>query len=159
MRILQSMMLSRAESALSRVIGRSGWMGILIGAVVAATIHSSSVTTSLMVPLAAAGIVTVAQVFPVTLGANIGTTFTALVASLATCPAGMTIALVHTIFNVTGIVVFYPIPAVRRIPIRLAERVGALAERSRKLVILGAAAIFYGIPCLLIALSRGWWGS
>ena len=153
-KILRSMMLTRAESALSKAIGRSGWRGILIGTVVAATIHSSSVTTALMVPLAAAGIVTVAQVFPVTLGANIGTTFTALVASMATSVTGVTIALVHTVFNILGIVIFYPVPAVRRIPIRLAERVGALAERSRKTVIIGAAAIFYGIPCLLILLSR-----
>ncbi len=154
MKLLRSLVMSRAESVLNRVVGRSGWTGIALGAIVAGTIHSSSVTTSLMVPLAAAGIATVAQVFPVTLGANIGTTFTALIGSVATDVAGVTIALVHTAFNVAGILIFYPIPALRRIPIRLATRVGALAERSRKTVILGAAAVFYGIPVLLILLSR-----
>jgi len=154
MKLLKSMMLARAESALGRIVGKSGWMGIGFGAVVAGTIHSSSVTTSLMVPLAAAGIATVAQVFPVTLGANIGTTFTALVGSMATSVTGITIALVHTLFNVIGILLIYPFPILRRIPIRLAERVGAVAERSRKTVILGAIAIFYGIPALLILLSQ-----
>ena len=154
MKLLKSMMLARAESVLGRVIGKSGWLGIVFGAVVAGTIHSSSVTTSLMVPLAAAGIATVAQVFPVTLGANIGTTFTALVGSMATSVTGITIALVHTFFNIIGILIIYPFPALRRIPIRLAERVGNVAERSRKTVIIGAVAIFYGIPCLLILLSQ-----
>jgi len=154
MKLLKSMMLARAESVLGRVIGKSGWLGIVFGAVVAGTIHSSSVTTSLMVPLAAAGIATVAQVFPVTLGANIGTTFTALVGSMATSVTGITIALVHTLFNVIGILIIYPFPVLRRIPIRLAERVGAIGERSRKTVIIGAIAIFYGIPCLLILLSQ-----
>ena len=154
MKLLKSMMLGRAESVLGRVVGKSGWLGIVFGAVVAGTIRSSSVTTSLMVPLAAAGIATVAQVFPVTLGANIGTTSTALIGSVATSVTGVTIALVHTFFNVIGILIIYPFPVLRRIPIRLAERVGAIGERSRKTVIIGAIAIFYGIPCLLILLSQ-----
>jgi len=61
---------------------------------------------------------------------------------------------VHTLFNVIGILIIYPFPVLRRIPIRLAERVGAIGERSRKTVIIGAIAIFYGIPCLLILLSQ-----
>jgi len=154
MKLLKSMMLARAESVLGRVVGKSGWVGIAIGAIVAGVIRSSSVTTSLMVPLAAAGIATVGQVFPVTLGANIGTTSTAVIGSMATSVTGVTIALVHTFFNIVGILVIYPFPALRRIPIRLAKRVGNVAERSRKTVILGAIAIFYGIPCLLILLSR-----
>jgi solute carrier family 34 (sodium-dependent phosphate cotransporter) len=154
MKLLRSMMLARAERILGRVVGKSGWLGIVFGAIVAGTIHSSSVTTSLMVPLAAAGVATVAQVFPVTLGANIGTTFTALAGSVSTGVTGVTIALVHTFFNIIGILLIYPFPILRRIPIRMALAVGRLAQRSRRTVILGAIAIFYGLPILLILLSR-----
>ena len=153
LRVLQSMMLGRAESLVSKVLGKSGWAAILIGVVVTALVRSSSIVTSLCVPMAAAGIVTVAQIFPITIGANIGTTVTALIAALAGNVAGLTIALVHLFFNLTGLLMFYPVPALRRIPVALAEGVGRLTVRSRKWAVVYVFALFYGIPGLLILAS------
>jgi len=153
-RVLRSIMLGRAETFITRVLGKSGWMGIVIGLLVTAMVQSSSITTSVLVPMAAAGLVTVAQIFPITIGANIGTTVTALIAAVAAGGAGVTIALVHCLFNITGLLMFYPIPVLRRIPVRLAERLGAFAANSRRLALVYVFAVFYGVPGLFIFIYR-----
>jgi solute carrier family 34 (sodium-dependent phosphate cotransporter) len=51
-------------------------------------VQSSSITTSVMIPLVAAGVVTLEHVFPFTIGANLGTTVTALIAALSTGSTG-----------------------------------------------------------------------
>src|SRR5690606_23352059 len=98
-----------------RFVGRGGGaLGIMVGVAVTVAVQSSSITTSILVPLVAAGILTVPNAFPITVGANIGTTITALIASLAVArPEGLTIALVHTLFNVSALVLLYPIPKLR----------------------------------------------
>ncbi len=151
---LRRVMAGRAETFINKVLGKSGWLCILIGLLLTVMVQSSSITTSIMVPMAAAGIVSVSQIFPITIGANIGTTFTALIASLAVGGWGVTIALVHCLFNVSGMLLFYPIPAVRALPVRVAERAGVLAARSRRLAVVGVFLIFFGIPGGLIFLYR-----
>jgi len=156
-RVLRRMMLGKAEAFITRVLGRSGWMGILIGLVVTAMVQSSSITTSVMVPMAAAGIITVAQIFPITVGANIGTTITALIASLAGGEHGIdgvTIACIHCLFNIVGMLIFYPVPLLRRIPPALAMKVGDLAAESRKMALVYIFLLFFGVPGAMIFLYR-----
>ena len=109
-------------------------------------------------PLAGAGLITLNQAFPVTLGANVGTTVTALLASMAVsganAQAGIIIALVHLLFNVTGIVMIYPIPAVREIPLGLARWFAGVARRSRGWAVVYIVVLFYGLPSLFAFLSR-----
>jgi sodium-dependent phosphate cotransporter len=150
----KAMALSRAEVMIDRVIGRSGLMGIALGAGITAIIQSSSVTTSLLVPLAGAGVVKLEKVFPIALGANVGTTVTALMASLAGDSRGLTIALVHLLFNIAGILIIYPYPPLRRVPIILARRLATAAARSKKVVAIFVIGLFYAVPGLLILISR-----
>ena len=88
-------MADQMEEWINRVLKKSGLLGILIGAVMTALVQSSSITTSLMVPMYGAGILTIEAAFPVMLGANLGTTVTALMAAMVGSPAGLAIALVH----------------------------------------------------------------
>lgn len=150
----KALALSRAEVMIDRVIGRSGLPGIALGAGITAVIQSSSVTTSLLVPLAGAGVVKLEKVFPIALGANIGTTVTALMASLAGDTRGLTIALVHLLFNIAGILIIYPYRPLRRVPIMLAERLAEAAVRSKKIVALFVIGLFYAVPGLLILVGR-----
>ncbi len=152
--LTRALALGRAEVAIDRILGRGGALGILIGAAITGTIQSSSVTTSLLVPLAGAGIVTLEQVYPVALGANIGTTVTALLASLAGDARGLTIALAHTLFNCTGVLIFYPFRPLRRIPLLLARRLADAAVRSKRNVVFFVAGVFYVLPCILILIDR-----
>ena len=90
-----------------------------------------------------------------TLGANVGTTVTALLASLATGnPAAVTVAVVHTLFNISGILVFYPLQALRRIPIRLATGLSDIAAERRSTAIAYAVGMFVVVPLLGVLLLR-----
>lgn len=146
--------LRRAEVILDKLIGKSGMAGIALGCGVTAVIQSSSVTTSLMVPLAGAGIARLDQIFPITLGANIGTTVTALLASLAGDVAGLTIAIVHLLFNVFGILLIYPFRPIRNVPMAMAKRLADIAARSKRYAAVFIIGMFYAIPLLLIFLNR-----
>lgn len=136
------------ENAMNRFIGDGGGLlGIAVGIAVTVSVQSSSITTSILVPLVAAGLLTVRAAYPVTLGANVGTTITALIASLAVVrPEGLTIAIVHTLFNVTALALIYPIPAVRMLPVRLAEAMSEVATRRRTLVLAYVAGLFLVLP-------------
>lgn len=153
-KVMRSLLISRLETFFHRTVGGSGLMGILMGLIITAVVQSSSVTTSLMVPMAATGVVTLRQVFPITLGANLGTTVTALLASLTGNAAGLTIALCHCLFNVTGTLLIYPIPAFREIPLRLSEGLANLAGRSRAVAIAFVLCTFFVVPGTLIFITR-----
>jgi sodium-dependent phosphate cotransporter len=123
-----------------------------LGLVLTALVQSSSVTISLVVPLAGAGILTAAHVYPYALGANVGTTVTALLAALAGGqPAGLAIAFAHMLFNVLGIGVWYPL---RRVPLWLASRFASLAVRSRVVPVVYVVTVYLLIPLVLIAIMR-----
>ena len=83
---------------------------------------------------------------------------TALLAALAVsgpnAAAGLEIALVHLLFNLSGLLLIYPVKAIRRVPLEVARQVTRLALRSRKLTVLWVALLFYGLPALCIAVGR-----
>jgi solute carrier family 34 (sodium-dependent phosphate cotransporter) len=142
------------ERAMNRIVGRGGGaMGILVGIAVTVAVQSSTITTSILVPLVAAGILTLPNAYPITLGANVGTTITALLASLAVLrPEGLTIALVHTLFNLTALVVIYPIKRVRLLPVQMAEKLASLAVSHRSVVVGYVLGLFLVVPLLGIFL-------
>lgn len=150
----KALALGRAEVVIDRLMGRSGLSGMALGMGVTAVIQSSSVTTSLLVPLAGAGVVRLEKIFPVTLGANVGTTVTALLASLAGDSRGLSIALVHLLFNLAGILIIYPYKPIRRIPLILARKLADAAVRSKRNAAFFVIGLFYALPGLLILLDR-----
>ncbi len=151
-RVLHSALQSKAESFLERSLGRSALVAMAVGCLVTAMVQSSSITTSLLVPLAGVGLITLNQAFPVTLGANLGTTITALLASLAVsgpnAQAGVEIALTHLTFNLTGIFLIYPWPPVRNLVLSSVKRFADLAADSKALAIGYLLILFYGLPAL-----------
>jgi len=157
-KLMRSATHSSIEVFITRFLGQSPFRSILLGALVTVMVQSSSVTTSLLVPLAGAGLLTLEQAFPVTIGANVGTTVTALLATLAVSGAnalaGVEIALVHVLFNLSGIVLIYPVPFIRRLPLRAARRLAQTAVESRKWALLYVAGLFYGLPSILVVLNR-----
>ncbi|CAK9011843.1 unnamed protein product [Durusdinium trenchii] len=74
---------------------------------------------------------------PMTLGANIGTTFTALLAALGVlAPETLQIALCHMIFNIMGILVWFPVPFMRRVVVNAACMLGFYASYWRLVPLL-----------------------
>jgi solute carrier family 34 (sodium-dependent phosphate cotransporter) len=157
-KLLRRLTASRMGTIMTRSLDSTPVLGILIGAVATVMVQSSSITTSILVPLAGAGLVTTAQIFPVVIGCNLGTTVTALLASMGTAAEtamfGRQIALVHLLFNLAGLLLIYPLPITRRIPVVLADRFATMAAQNRKLAVLLILGAFYGVPALLIAAVR-----
>ncbi|HMB69160.1 MAG TPA: Na/Pi symporter [bacterium] len=153
-RLLKSIFLSRAEGPFFRRLERGGFVGIAIGVFLTVLVQSSSITTSLLIPMIGAGLVPLEGAFAITLGANIGTTVTALLASTAGTHDSVAIALVHLLFNVTGIAIIYPFRPLRLIPIRLAERLAEFSMRSRMVPVLYLVFLFFLLPGLIILVQR-----
>ncbi len=152
--LLKTLMSGRAEEVLHRTMFRSSFAAILAGTVITIMVQSSSITTSVIVPLLGAGVITLRQAFPLTVGANIGTTVTAMLAALSLgSPAGVIVAFHHILFNVSGAVVVYGVPVVRRIPLGLAGATGRIAGRARWLAAVYIVGLFYGLPLLMLTLS------
>lgn len=147
-RNMRVVMEGRIERSLNQVLSKGAGIGaMLVGMIITVAVQSSSITTSVLIPLVASGVLALENAYPVTLGANVGTTVTALLASVAADrPEALTIALVHTLFNIAGIALFYPIPALRRIPLVLATRLGDLAAEKKRLVVAYVIGMFVLVP-------------
>ncbi|MHC4257777.1 MAG: Na/Pi symporter [Planctomycetota bacterium] len=154
-KVMKSLVVERAEIVLNNVIRKNGSLALLAGLLFTISVQSSSITTSLLIPMVAAGILTVESIFPITMGANIGTTTTAILASFATGNiSAIIIAFVHFLFNTIGVVCLYPIPICRRIPINLAHRLGFIASQKRWLAFAYVVGMFFVVPFLLIFVSK-----
>jgi sodium-dependent phosphate cotransporter len=150
---IRVLMLNKIETIINKYLFRNDFLGFTLAIMLTFVVQSSSVTTSIIVPLAGAGLITIRQIYPYTLGANIGTTGTAIIAALATQnEIAVTVAFAHLIFNILGILVFYPL---NFIPIKAAEWVGEMASKSTKnlitFVILYILAHF--IPIVILIFS------
>ena len=156
---LKVVMSERAEQILHRTLFRSPAAAILAGTLMTVMVQSSSITTSAIVPLVGAGIVTLEQLFPFTIGANIGTTITAMLAALSTAsPAAVAVAFAHLFFNLSGMLIVYVPPFMRRIPLALATALGRLGSRNRVLAGVYIVIVFFGIPLLLLFFSGAFSG-
>nr|XP_006207069.2 sodium-dependent phosphate transport protein 2B isoform X1 [Vicugna pacos] len=138
----------------------TGYLAILVGAGMTFIVQSSSVFTSAMTPLIGIGVISIERVYPLTLGANLGTTTTAILAALAspgsTLRSSIQIALCHFFFNISGILLWYPIPFTR-LPIRLAKGLGSISAKYRWFAIVYLIILFLLVPLLVFGLSLAGW--
>lgn len=125
------------------------------GLLTTAAIRSSTVTTSLVVPLVAKKVVRLKSALPFILGANMGTTITAFIAAMFNSNAAISIAIAHFLFNFIGVLIFYPIPYVKELPIKLANGLGRLTLKYRLAGFLYLLLTFFFIPFSLIYLNKG----
>ncbi len=150
--LLRLLFTGRAEKVFRQTVNRGGISAIFSGFVITALVQSSSTTTSLIVPLAGAGLMKLKQAFPFTLGANIGTCVTALLAAMAITGAGaelgLQIALVHFLFNTIGVLLIYGIPLLRRLPLICAASLAKLASYRRPLAIAYILFVFFLLPLI-----------
>ena len=157
-KVMRILVMGKFEGYINRFLGSGGIVGIVVGMVLTVMVQSSSITTSVMVPLAGAGLVSLGQVFSITVGANIGTTVTALLASMVvsgdTMQAARQIALVHLFFNFAGIAVWYLPQLTRKVPMMMAEAMAEYATGAKKWALFYVMAVFYGLPAAIFFLTR-----
>ena len=154
-KLIKSLVMFRLQAFFDTHIFKTTLRAVFFGILITILVQSSSITTSLVIPLAGAGILNLRQIFPYTLGANIGTTVTSLLASMVSGTiAPLAVALSHLTFNLLGIGLLYPIKSVREIPIRLAEKFSDLATKNKIYPLLYILIVFFLIPLALISLVR-----
>ncbi|MCP3987844.1 MAG: sodium dependent phosphate transporter [Actinomycetia bacterium] len=153
---MRSLVADRVERSVNAFLSRGGGIvALLLGLVITVAVQSSSITTSILIPLAGAGVLSLRNAYPVTLGANIGTTVTALLAALAaSSPDSLTVALAHTTFNVAGITLLYGLPFARDLPIIAAEKLADVAVARRSIAVGYVTVGFVILPLIGVALFR-----
>jgi sodium-dependent phosphate cotransporter len=156
-KLLRQVMVGRAKRVLHTAIGRGPVTGIASGTAVTVLVQSSSTTTSLIVPLAGTGIFKIREIYPFTLGANIGTCITSLLAATAISgPAAifaLQIALVHLIYNTLGVVVIYGIKFLRELPILGAETLAKVATEQKAIAVAYVLGVFFVLPGMLMGIT------
>lgn len=157
-KVLKKVLVGQAKNILHNAIGKGPLTGIGSGALVTVMVQSSSTTTSLMIPLAGSGMFTTRQIYPFTLGANIGTTITALLAATAisgaAAEAALTIALVHFLFNFLAVVFIYGIPYLRDLPLKASERLAEVGTENKFVAFSYVIGTFFILPGLMLMAVR-----
>ena len=125
----------------------TGYIAIVIGMGLTILVQSSSIFTSAMTPLVGVGVVSIERMYPLTLGANIGTTTTGIMAAMANdntkdLQNALQIAFCHLFFNISGIILFYPIPFMRW-PIPMAKFLGNETAKYRWYAIAYLIVVFF----------------
>ncbi len=152
---MRTLVSARIEVSLNAALEKSALIGMAVGAVVTIAVQSSSITTSILIPLVASGVLLVRSAYPITLGANIGTTVTALLAAMAEgATAGLTIAIVHTLFNVTAILIIFPWAKIRFIPVNIAEKLAIVAADRKWLAVAYTFGTFIVLPVVGILVLK-----
>ena len=138
----------------------TGYLAILVGAGLTMLVQSSSIFTSALTPLIGVGVVSLERALPLTLGANIGTTATGILAALASTSnlgKALQIAFCHLFFNISGIIVWYPIPYMRRVPISFAKTLGNKTAEYRWFAVAYLVLAFFLLPATVFGLSLAGW--
>ena len=139
----------------------TGYVAILLGAGFTMLVQSSSIFTSAITPLVGVGVLHIKRMYPLTLGANIGTTFTAILAALAAdadvLDRTLQIAMVHLFFNIIGILIWYPVPFMRKVPIGMAKFLGNTTAKYRWFAVVYLIVMFGLFPLSMFGLSLAGW--
>ncbi len=151
-RVLRTIMSDRVENVIDKWVSRNALLAVTLGMLVTFFVQSSSITTSFLVPLLAANMVQLQQVFYITMGANIGTTITSILAALTGNSAALAIALVHLLFNLAGTVLFLSVPFLRTLPPALARRLASVAVKSKRYALVYVIGVFFGLPLIMVLL-------
>lgn len=153
-KIMKSLMVGRARLVLQNSLGRGAMSGITSGTVVTVLVQSSSTTTSLMVPLVGNGIVTARAIYPFTLGANIGTCITAVIAALSitgeNASLALQIAFVHLSYNFLAVFVIYGLSFWREWPPMLSYKLSLKVADQKLYGVAYISGVFFFIPLAAI---------
>jgi len=152
--LLQRMLLGTSTRVIYKATNINGYLAMLLGMGITILVQSSSITTSALTPLVGMGVIQLEQMLPLTLGANIGTTFTAIMAAMVSDKlTALQTALAHLFFNLTGILIWYPVPFMRQVPLNAARRLGKATRIWRFFPVVYIIGMFFILPLIFLGLS------
>lgn len=152
--VLYDRLIGKAKDRFESLAFNSTFRAFGLGFLLTAIIQSSSMTTALIVPLAATGKVSQKRAFEYIIGANIGTTITAIFAAVFKSEAAISLAIAHFLFNTFGMILFLGIPLLGRIPLYLADRLGSISLRFKITAFAYIMLLFFIGPFTLIYFSK-----
>ncbi len=151
-KVLKMLVVGKVEAWFKTRLFKTAGRALVLGMALTVLVQSSSITTSFIVPIVGAGILTIQQIFPYTLGANVGTTITAIIAALVIAtPEALTVAFAHLLFNIFGIAAIWKF---QFIPIKMAQTLAAGCAKRKYVAFLFILITFFVIPITLIFLAR-----
>ena len=104
-----SMSFLRNEKELFLMFSHNPLMGVLAGTLLTLLVQSSAATVGLTIALGVQGLLPLHAAIPIILGDNIGTTITAVLASIGTDRTAKQACAAHVLFNVIGVCIFLTI--------------------------------------------------
>ena len=152
--IVQKLLLGVSNRIVYKATDVNGYVAMVIGAGITMLLQSSSITTSTLTPLVGMGAVRLEQMYPLTLGANLGTTLTGILAAMVSDTIqSLQVALAHLFFNVSGICIFFPLPFMRQIPLGAARFLGGVTRLWRGFPLIYIFTTFVAFPLVFLGLS------
>ena len=155
-KLLKRLLVGRAKRALVRAADRHPVSAVATGVGITMITQSSTVTTSVLQPFAAMGVITPKQLYPITVGANVGTTFTTVLAAFAIVGANATIglqaALVHLLYNIGSMLLIYTLPVLRPFPLLMAQWFSRVASTRKWVIAVYLIGAFLLLPTVMIVL-------
>jgi sodium-dependent phosphate cotransporter len=140
--VIQKLLFGLTTKVVYTATNCNGYLGIVFGTGMTLITQSSSITTSVLIPFAGVGALRLPQIYPLVLGANMGTAIQSVIGAMDKAgTAPLQVALAHLFFNVTGILIWYPLPWLREVPMYAAKRLGR------------GAAIWRFFPLVYIAVA------
>jgi sodium-dependent phosphate cotransporter len=158
--VIQKLLFGLTTKVVYTATNCNGYLGIVFGTGLTLIAQSSSITTSVLIPFAGVGALTLPQMYPLVLGANMGTAVQTVIGAMdkkGTAP--LQVALAHLFFNVTGILLWYPLPWLREVPMYAARRLGRGAAIWRFFPLVYIAFAFLLGPLFLEMLTVLFGGS
>jgi sodium-dependent phosphate cotransporter len=155
-KLISNLLKAQSPEVFSRFFFKSQMKSFSWGLLTTAAIRSSTITTSVVVPIVAKKVVKLSQAAPFIMGANIGTTITAFIAALlnSNTSSTLSIAIVHFLFNFIGVLMFFPVPVLRKLPVGLANSMGKLTLKYRLAGFVYLLTTFFFLPFSLIFLNQ-----
>lgn len=158
MRVLSSLLstltAAKTRTLMERSSGSSEALGLFSGAAATALTQASSVVISSLLPFSVTQSLRQREILAITLGANVGTTLTALLTALAV-PGSMgsfavQAALVHVAFNLGSCLLVFFLKPLRSMLFAMAEFSGRIASRSYSLTAGLIAGGYLALPVVII---------
>lgn len=138
------------DSIVNKFLFNKGYKPLVVGLFGTAVIHSSSATISILQTIACSYKVPLKKTYNFILGANIGTTFTALLAGLFNAELALSLAIAHFLFNLIGVLIWGILPFMRNAIHDTAENMSKIFEKYRASLIIYISILFFLTPLLLI---------
>ena len=152
-KVLHHSLAGASKKIIYKATNVNPYVAMLIGTGFTMLVQSSSAFTSAITPLCGVGVISLEQMFPLTLGSNVGTTVTGILAALLNDNKAMQVALAHTTFNVTGILIWYPIPFMRAVPLAIARFHGRTTRVWKGYPFFYILIAFFVVPLTLLGVS------